>query len=98
MSAGSLPYFRVMGFGRHLQTKVGESLADGLRGAMERLDERERFVLAMRFGIERERSHTLAEVARELGVSLERVRQIQMRAIAKLDTPALRRAVAPFMS
>ncbi|MBJ02539.1 MAG: hypothetical protein CMK00_06690 [Planctomycetes bacterium] len=74
------------------------SLADGLRGAMERLDERERFVLAMRFGIERERSHTLAEVARELGVSLERVRQIQMRAIAKLDTPALRRAVAPFMS
>ncbi|MDP6519635.1 MAG: sigma-70 family RNA polymerase sigma factor [Planctomycetota bacterium] len=74
------------------------SLEDGLRGALGRLNERERFVLAMRFGLERERDHTLAEVAREIGVSLERVRQIQMRAIAKLDTPSLRRAVAPFLS
>ncbi|MDP6370257.1 MAG: sigma factor-like helix-turn-helix DNA-binding protein, partial [Planctomycetota bacterium] len=74
------------------------SLEDGLRGALGRLNERERFVLAMRFGLERERDHTLAEVAREIGVSLERVRQIPMRAIAKLDTPSLRRAVAPFLS
>lgn len=84
--------------GPYVPSLEDTSLSEGLRGAMERLNDRERFVLAMRFGIELDRDHTLAEVARELGVSLERVRQIQMRAISKLDTPSLRRAVAPFLS
>ena len=63
-----------------------------------RLSERERFVVRMRFGIGVEREHTLAEVAKELGVSLERVRQIQVRALGKLRTPTLRRVVDPFLN
>jgi RNA polymerase sigma factor (sigma-70 family) len=73
------------------------SLGDGLADAMDRLSNRERFVIEMRFGINREREHTLSEVARELGVSLERVRQIQVRAIGKLKTPTLRKAIDPFL-
>lgn len=73
------------------------SLAEGLQEALERLSDRERFVVEMRFGIGLEREHTLSEVAAELGVSLERVRQIQVRAIHKMQTPGLRKAIDPFL-
>jgi RNA polymerase sigma factor (sigma-70 family) len=73
------------------------SLGEGLRDAMDRLSDRERYVVEMRFGIDRDREHTLSEVATELGVSLERVRQIQVRAINKLRTPTLRKAIDPFL-
>jgi RNA polymerase nonessential primary-like sigma factor len=73
------------------------SLREGIHAAMERLSERERFVVEMRFGIDREREHTLSEVAGELGVSLERVRQIQVRAIKKMQTPGLRKAIDPYL-
>lgn len=73
------------------------TLEDGIHDAMDRLSERERYVIEMRFGINREREHTLSEVAKELGVSLERVRQIQVRAISKMKTPVLRKAIDPFL-
>jgi RNA polymerase sigma factor (sigma-70 family) len=73
------------------------SLEDGLKDALDRLTDRERFVIEMRFGIDREREHTLSEVAAELGVSLERVRQIQVRAIHKMKTPSLRKAIDPYL-
>lgn len=74
------------------------SLEAGLRVALERLSDRERFVVTRRFGLGMEREHTLAEVAAELGVSVERVRQIQVRAVSKLDTPGLRRELDPFLN
>lgn len=73
------------------------TLEDGIHDAMDRLSERERFVIEKRFGINQEREHTLSEVAGELGVSLERVRQIQVRAISKMKTPVLRKAIDPFL-
>ena len=73
------------------------TLESGIHDAMDRLSDRERFVVEMRFGINREREHTLSEVAKELGVSLERVRQIQVRAIGKMKTPGLRKAIDPFL-
>ena len=73
------------------------TLEEGHAEAMERLSERERYVIEMRFGVNREREHTLSEVAQELGVSLERVRQIQVRAIHKMKTPGLRKAIDPFL-
>lgn len=73
------------------------TLESGIHDAMDRLSERERFVVEMRFGINREREYTLSEVAKELGVSLERVRQIQVRAIGKMKTPGLRKAIDPFL-
>jgi RNA polymerase sigma factor (sigma-70 family) len=74
------------------------SLEQGISTAMNRLSERERYILGMRFGIGRDREHTLAEVADSLGVSLERVRQIQVRAISKMNTPKLRKAADPYLN
>ncbi len=73
------------------------SLSEGLTDAMNRLSAREQLVVSLRFGIGTDREHTLAEVAKVLGVSLERVRQIQVRALGKMDTPVLRRSIDPFL-
>jgi RNA polymerase sigma factor (sigma-70 family) len=74
------------------------SLVEGIHQALDRLSGRERHVIEMRYGIGKEREHTLAEVAGELGVSLERVRQIQMRAINKMRNPVLRKVVDPYLN
>jgi RNA polymerase primary sigma factor len=59
-------------------------LANQLEHAFERLDDREKEVLRLRFGLGSDHESTLAEVGRRLGVSRERARQIEARAIAKL--------------
>ncbi|MSR63786.1 MAG: sigma-70 family RNA polymerase sigma factor [Planctomycetes bacterium] len=74
------------------------SLDGGLEKALDALGERERLVLRLRFGLGMDREFTLAEVAEQLGVSVERVRQIQVRALSKLDTPTLRRELEPFLN
>ena len=74
------------------------TLAGSIEDALAGLSERERFVIERRFGINQPREFTLAEVAHELKVSLERVRQIQVRALGKLRTPNLRKVVDPFLN
>ncbi|MCX5697548.1 MAG: sigma-70 family RNA polymerase sigma factor [Candidatus Omnitrophica bacterium] len=51
---------------------------------LDMMTDRERDILDMRFGLDKQRSHTLAEVAKKLGVSRERVRQIEEAALKKL--------------
>jgi RNA polymerase primary sigma factor len=66
-------------------------LASVVDRAMSRLSAREALVLRMRYGLKHERSHTLAEVGAALGVSRERVRQIEVKALERLrHTPAAR--------
>ena len=74
------------------------SLEESLGEALDRLSDRERYVVTLRFGVGVEREHTLSEVAAKLGVSLERVRQIQVRALGKLKSPQLRKVVDPFLN
>jgi len=50
---------------------------------LQELDERERMIIKMRFGIECEEK-TLGEIGQVLGITRERVRQIEQRAINKL--------------
>jgi RNA polymerase primary sigma factor len=52
---------------------------------LERLDARERAILALRFGLEGETPLTLKEVGKRLGVTREWVRKIEIRAVRKLD-------------
>ena len=63
-------------------------LAERLEETLSPLDTREREVVRLRFGLGTDHEHTLAEIARRLSVSRERVRQIETRAMAKLRPTA----------
>lgn len=51
---------------------------------LSHLTEQEREVLALRFGLDGHERHTLAEIGRQLEVSRERVRQVELKALRKL--------------
>lgn len=72
-------------------------LSDYLDDALEELTPRERMVLRMRFGISDQRPRTLGEIGQVIGVSRERVRQLEAEAIAKLRRPNLRLKLAEYL-
>lgn len=59
-------------------------LREEVRELLETLSDRERQVIRLRYGLEDGRSHTLGEIGEMLGVTRERVRQIEARAMEKL--------------
>jgi RNA polymerase primary sigma factor len=61
-------------------TVIGEMEMDWLADAVERLPERHRYVLIKRYGLGEEEAATLAQLSEELGISRERVRQVQREA------------------
>jgi RNA polymerase primary sigma factor len=63
-----------------------------IREALEELNEREREVVMLRFGLADGQVRTLEEVGREFGVTRERIRQIESKTLAKLRHPTRRSA------
>ncbi|MFN2485520.1 MAG: RNA polymerase sigma factor RpoD/SigA [Acidimicrobiia bacterium] len=61
---------------------------DDLRVVLGRLNERERAVIEMRYGLGAEEPKTLDEVGRHFNVTRERIRQIETKALAKMRHPA----------
>ncbi len=68
-------------------TQALESAA--LRQSLERLDDREREVLCLRFGLTSEQPLTLEEVGKRFDLTRERIRQIEAKALTKLRHPCL---------
>jgi RNA polymerase primary sigma factor len=66
--------------------------------AMQVLSDRERKVLRLRYGMEGGRDHTLGEIADMLGVSSERIRQIEASALGKLRQPKLRHKLREYLN
>ncbi|MBP5204179.1 sigma-70 family RNA polymerase sigma factor, partial [bacterium] len=63
---------------------TSEYLKDQLRTILDSLQDRERRVLSLRFGLDDGVSRTLEEVGKEFGVTRERIRQIEAKALKKL--------------
>jgi RNA polymerase primary sigma factor len=61
-------------------TVIGEMEMDWLADAVEKLPERHRYVLIKRYGLGDEETATLAQLSEKLGISRERVRQVQREA------------------
>jgi RNA polymerase primary sigma factor len=59
-------------------------LASEVERAMAPLNEREREVMRLRFGLGTEREHTLEEIGRRLSITRERVRQLEAQALKKM--------------
>lgn len=66
------------------QNLMEESFKKLLMGMLGDLDEKERQVLVMRFGLDGREPHTLKEVGDQIGLSRERIRQIETHALKKL--------------
>lgn len=62
---------------------------DEVRAALGKISEREALVLRLRFGIGQDRPLTLEACGKRLGITRERVRQIEHKAIRKLQSPRL---------
>lgn len=62
------------------------------------LDEREREIIKLRYGLEGLEPKTLEEVGEMLGISRERVRQLEQRALKKLKAVALKKHLQDFLS
>ena len=72
-------------------------LKEQVNEVLHTLTEREARVLQLRFGLEDGRSRTLEEVGREFGVTRERIRQIEAKALRKLRHPTRSRKLRDFL-
>jgi len=72
-------------------------LKEQICSILDSLGERERAVLEMRFGLKDGESHTLEDVGRAFGVTRERVRQIESKALRKLRHPGRSRKLRDFL-
>ncbi len=75
-----------------------ELMREEVRDVLNSLTEREREVLSMRFGMMDGESHTLEEVGRHFGVTRERVRQIEAKALRKLRHPLNSRKLRDYLT
>jgi RNA polymerase primary sigma factor len=72
-----------------LKSQISEALA--------KLTERERKIIVLRFGLEDGRFRTLEEVGREFGITRERIRQIEAKALRKLRHPSYSRQLRGYL-
>jgi RNA polymerase primary sigma factor len=59
-------------------------MQEAIKGMLDRLDDRERLIITSRFGLGGAAERTLEQLGRELGITKERVRQIESRGVDKL--------------
>jgi len=73
-------------------------LKEQVRSILDSLSEREREVLEMRFGLRDGQGHTLEEVGQFFGVTRERIRQIEAKALRKLRHPYRSRKLRDYLA
>jgi RNA polymerase primary sigma factor len=79
------------------EAAAGHLLHEQIEEMLDALSEREREVLHFRFGLEDGRSYTLEEVGKRFGVTRERIRQIEAKALRKLRHPSRSKKLKDFL-
>ncbi len=76
---------------------ISRSLKDQTRKVLATLTPRQERVLRLRFGIDENADHTLEEVGQDFGVTRERIRQVEAKALRKLRHPSRAKRLRPFV-
>ena len=76
---------------------ISRSLKEQTRKVLATLTPRQERVLRLRFGIDENADHTLEEVGQDFGVTRERIRQVEAKALRKLRHPSRAKRLVPFM-
>jgi RNA polymerase primary sigma factor len=76
---------------------ITQALEVQIRDLLKSLTPRERQVIQLRYGLDGRREHTLQEAGRRLGLSHEAVRQVESRALRKLDPLSRDRKLDDFL-
>ena len=76
---------------------MDDSLREEIEKVLQELDERERDVISLYYGINRERSYTLEEIGENYGLTRERVRQIKEKAIKRLRHARRSKKLKPYL-
>jgi len=76
-----------------------DTLKEEVRELLEKVvkDKREMEILKLRFGLEEKGGYSLREIGKKYGVSRERIRQIQERALSRLRIPAEKRGLRSYL-
>jgi len=80
-----------------LERTVDRELREKVEGTLKVLTEREEEIIRLRFGIGREMPYTLEEIGRVMGLSRERVRQIEATALKKIQSADESRDLREFL-
>ena len=75
----------------------GRLLTETITEALATLEPRDAKVLRLYFGLQGEREHTLEEIGNMLGVTRERIRQIEAKTLAKLRHPQRSQRLREFL-
>jgi RNA polymerase sigma factor (sigma-70 family) len=73
---------------RAVESAEHRALAHDVREIVETLPPREALIVSLRFGLQGGRQHSIGEVAERLGLSPERIRQLEKQSLAELRDPA----------
>ncbi len=78
------------------ETLIRDTMQQDINSIMTDLTERERRIVELRFGFEDGKPHSFSDIARIMGISRERVRQIQAKAMHKLRQPKQRKQMRDY--
>jgi RNA polymerase primary sigma factor len=81
-----------------IQSAYSKLLSEKIQEVLDTLPPREARILRLRFGLENGRSYTLEEVGQKFGLTRERIRQIESKALRRLRHPRRSRQLRDYMS
>jgi RNA polymerase primary sigma factor len=79
------------------QVVMSQSMQEQVQNALACLTPRERAVIELRYGLGDKKEHSLHQVERKLGISHEAVRQVELRALRKLECLGRSRGLQDFL-